>query len=119
MSASTTHAELESRGLTKAPHVSPADLEARIASEHYFTAADAIVNAGIVVGYKYPSPLDLLTICVIVLVNGFTVVGKSACCSPENFDAAMGQKIAREDAIRQLWTLEGYRLRDRLAADHP
>jgi Phage protein (N4 Gp49/phage Sf6 gene 66) family len=52
---------------------------------------------------------------VLVLHNGFTVLGKSACASAENFDVEIGRKIAREDAVRQLWTLAGYALRDRLA----
>ena len=33
--------EIQAKGLT-APRVTPADIEANIASEHYFTAADAI-----------------------------------------------------------------------------
>jgi hypothetical protein len=48
--------------------------------------------------------------------NGYTVVGKSACASPENFDAELGRKIAWEDARKQIWALEGYALRNQLAA---
>lgn len=120
MTAQTTHAELEARGLTKAPHVNPITLEALVASEHYFTGLEGSAGAcGIdlvrqTFQVPVPSALDLLTICVLVLHSGFTVVGKSACVSPENFDAEMGRRIAREDAIRQLWTLEGYRLKHRL-----
>lgn len=97
-----------------APRVTPADIEAAIASEHYFTAADG-VHALVVVGYKYPGPLDLLTFCVLVLRNGFTVTGESACVSPENFDAEIGRKIARENAVQKLWPLMGYALKERLA----
>lgn len=67
--------------------------------------------AGIV---EMPQSLGLLTFCVLVLRNGFTVVGKSACVSAENFDAELGRKIAREDAINQLWPLMGYALADRI-----
>lgn len=104
--------EIQAKGLT-APRITPADVEANIASEHFFTAADAI-DAGIVVGYKYPGSLDLLTICVLTLQNGFTVTGESACASPENFDAEIGRKIARENALQKIWPLMGYELKQRL-----
>ena len=59
--------------------------------------------------------LSLLTICVLVLKNGFTVTGESACASPENFNADIGARLAREDAIKKVWALEGYVLRNKLA----
>lgn len=55
-----------------------------------------------------------LTICILLLVNGFTLVGKSAPADPSNFDQEAGEKFAYEDALRQLWPLEGYLLRERL-----
>ena len=58
--------------------------------------------------------LALLTFCVLVLQNGFTVTGESACASPENFDAEIGRKIARKDAVSKCWPLMGYSLRSRL-----
>ncbi len=56
-----------------------------------------------------------LTICLITMVNGFVVIGKSAPASVENFDADVGRRYAYEDAFRQLWPLEGYLLRERLS----
>lgn len=106
--------EIVAKGLT-APRVTPDDIKANIASEHYFTAQDGKRGAaerGAAIGV-YPE-LELLTFCVLVLANGFTVTGKSACASPENFDAEIGKKIAREDAIQQLWPLMGYALKERL-----
>ena len=50
------------------------------------------------------------TLSTFLLPNGFTITGRSACVDPANFDAAMGIKVAREDAKRQLWAFEGYRL---------
>jgi hypothetical protein len=93
-----------------APRVSLADIEANIAAEYSFTGSQAIA------GSPGHSSLDVLTIVLLVTRNGFTIIGKAAPASPENFDAALGQKLAREDAIRQLWPLMGYALRDRLAA---
>jgi len=56
-----------------------------------------------------------LTVCILTLANGFTVVGKSACASPENYNEDLGEHYAREDAKRQIWPLEAYLLREKLA----
>ena len=101
-----------------APRVTPADIEAEITSEFYFTAYDGVIGAS---GH-HPSSvragkaLNLLTFCVLVLRNGFTVTGESACASPENFDAEVGRKIARQNAVQKIWPLMGYELRTKLAA---
>lgn len=58
---------------------------------------------------------NVLTIAIVTMKSGFFVVGKSAPASPENFNAELGRKFAREDAIRQLWGFEGYALRERLS----
>lgn len=113
------------KGLT-APRVTPADIEANVVSEHYFTARDGRRGAiadGTYVGREQPQPneadlaaLDLLTFCVLILRNGFTVTGESACVSPENFDEEIGRKVARQNAINKVWPLMGYELRNKLAA---
>jgi len=59
--------------------------------------------------------LSLLTFCVLVLRNGFTVTGESACASPENFDSAIGRKIARGNALNKVWPLIGYELKSKLS----
>jgi hypothetical protein len=94
-----------------APRVRPEDIEAEIATERYFSAADAVQA----VSLEEFDRLKLLTICVLILRNGCIVVGKSAVISPENFDAAIGRKVARADAVSQVWPLLGFRLLDRLA----
>ena len=108
---------IQRAGADKAPRVTPADVEASIASEHYFTATEALV--GQTRGPEWqatPKELDLLTFCVLVLRNGFTVTGESACASPENFNAEIGRRIARENATAKVWPLMGYELRSKLAA---
>ncbi|MFA6063833.1 MAG: Gp49 family protein [Gallionella sp.] len=105
--------EIQAKGLT-APRVTPADIEVNIASEHYFTAAEGCIgNVDEVI--DIPQSLDLLTLCVLVLRNGFTVTGESACASPENFDAELGRKIARQNAVQKMWPLMGYELKSRIA----
>lgn len=110
---------IKAKGADKAPRITPADIEANIASEHYFTAQDGVWGAASAFdrteGLDTPDALDLLTFCVLVLRNGFTVTGESACASPENFDAEIGRKIARENAVGKLWPLMGYELKCRLA----
>ncbi len=109
--------EIQTKGLT-APRVTPADIEAAIAHEHYFTAEEgvqgALARARPDLGVESPT-LALLTFCVLTLRNGFTVTGESACASPENFDAAIGRKIARQHAVDKIWPLLGYELRTKLA----
>ncbi|VDS07914.1 hypothetical protein PARHAE_01094 [Paracoccus haematequi] len=67
--------------------------------------------------YLWPDVMPHMTICVIRLKNGFSLVGKSAPADPENFDLDLGQKFAFEDAVRQMWPLEGYALRERMAGE--
>lgn len=64
----------------------------------------------------YVFPGTTLTVCCLTLANGFTVTGESACASPDNFDTELGQRIARDNARQKIWALEGYALRERLAA---
>lgn len=108
--------EIQAKGLTAA-RVTPADIEANIDSEHYFTAGQGIAGRCYreVSALHSPGQLELLTFCVLVLRNGFTVTGESACASPENFDAEIGRKIARQNAVQKLWPLMGYALKERLA----
>lgn len=115
--------QIQSKGLT-APRVTPERIEGVIVSEHYFTAKEGDLGAykmnnDVYVG-DMPSKfsdtaLSCLTFCVLVLRNGFTVIGESACASPENFDAELGRKIARDNAKNKIWMLEGYALRDKLS----
>jgi len=89
-----------------APRVTLADIEAAIAQTYYMRADGAFCVDG--------GPLSVMTLCALVMANGFTVIGKSAPASPENFNAELGRKFAREDAVRQLWPLMGFNLRQKL-----
>lgn len=94
-----------------APRVTPADVDAEIVSAHYFTAWHGAATTTL---DPIPDALKLLTFCVLVLRNGFTVTGESACASPENFDEAIGRSVAHRDAVAKVWPLLGFRLRDEL-----
>lgn len=92
--------EIQKKGLT-APRVTPERLEQVINSEQY-----------------HVFPGTTFTACLLTLVNGYTVIGESACASPENFDAALGRKIARSNAVNKIWQLEGYLLKQQLHDRH-
>ena len=95
-SETSTEALLKEKGLT-APRVTPEQLDAVIEVEDYQTF-----------------PGSCLTVCVLTLVNGFTVTGESACASPENFNKEIGRSVARDNARQNIWSLEGYLLKQRL-----
>ena len=90
-------AEIQAKGLT-APRVTPAAIDALIKAEDY-----------------HVFPGTMLTVCCLTLQNGFTVIGESACASPENFNAELGRKIARDKARNAIWPLAGYALREKLS----
>lgn len=120
-----TEQEIQAKGLN-APRVTPADVEAEIVAEFNYCAGHALAENGTYFGiYQTKDGIDganelarralgLLTICVLVLRNGFTVTGESACASPENFDAELGRKIARQKAVDKIWPLLGYALKSQL-----
>lgn len=90
--------EIRDKGLT-APRVTPDRVEEVIAKEQYHIFEGS-----------------QLTVCCLTLRNGFTVTGESACASPGNFNEELGRKIARESAKGKIWALEGYLLKQQLAA---
>jgi len=130
MSDQEIEKKIQAKGLT-APRITPQDIQGNIVSEHYFTAVHGVIGYErmVLLGGQEPNPSDpdhwtgtgplpeslgLLTFCVLVLRNGFTVTGESACASPENFNADIGCEIARQNAISKVWPLMGYELKQRL-----
>lgn len=83
--------------MSTAPRVTIEQVEAAIREETYTVLPDGRT-----------------TICQLTLDNGFTVDGHSACVSKENFNAEIGNKFAREEAIKKVWGYLGFRLSDQL-----
>lgn len=91
-------AEIQAKGLN-APRLNPTMIDEAICSEQY-----------------HVFPGTTMTVCALTLRNGYIVTGESAAASPENFNQEIGRKIARENARNKIWALEGYLLREKLAA---
>lgn len=116
---------------TQNPGVTPADVEACIASEHYFTAAEGAASKYLLSQEgvsddpgEAPSEfsfgyLSLLTFCVLVTDNGHTVTGEAHCQDPARFSAEIGRTEARKDAVNKLWPMVVYAARDRLKPADP
>ncbi len=96
MSEKEIEQEIQSKGLN-APRLTPDHIDSVIAGTqfHVFEGSQ-------------------LTVCCMTLTNGFTVTGESACASPENFNAEIGEKIAANNAREKVWQLEGYLLKQML-----
>lgn len=51
-----------------------------------------------------------VTICSIMLDNGFSVRGESACVNPENYNEDLGKKYSHDNAYSKLWAFFGFML---------
>ena len=96
MSEEAIEQEIQEKGLN-APRLTPEDIDSAILAEQY-----------------HVFPGTTMTVCCLVLRNGYCVVGHSAAASHENFDEGIGKRIARLNARDEIWALEGYLLRQSL-----
>lgn len=100
--------------------VTVVDIEDQIEHEFYMNVGDAIETAlsnstmTKLSSTAVPEGLFCMTKCVLVMKNGFVVTGSSACADPANYDQQLGERYARKDAIKQLWPLLGFMLKDQL-----
>ena len=97
MSEKEIEKEIQDKGLT-APRLTPEYIDGLVDTIEY-----------------YVFPGTTMTICLIILRNGFKICGEADCVSAENFDQRIGQKIAFQNARDKIWMLEGYLLKDILA----
>ncbi len=88
--------EIQEKGLN-APRLTPDLIDSKIKDRVFHVFGDTC-----------------LTVCCLTLENGFTVTGESACASPENFDADLGERISLENARKKIGMLEGYLLKQKL-----
>lgn len=110
--------------ISKAPRVTLDQVNANIKACHFFTAQAGVFGTNAfqedsetpvsLVTYPVHESLGLLTICVLVLQNGFIATGESACASPENYNKEIGEQIAKKKAMDKVWEVMGYELRQKL-----
>ena len=67
--------------------------------------------------YHHPSFAPHMTIAIVLLENGFIVTGESTPADPENYNEKLGRQFAYEAAVRKIWPMEGYALREKLAVE--
>lgn len=53
---------------------------------------------------------ETVTICNVILDNGYSVRGESACVNAANYNQAIGERIAYDNAFNNLWPLFGFAL---------
>lgn len=94
---------------TGADRVTEQDVLNEIAEERYLLGSEAL-------GVGADHPLACLTLCLLVMKNGFTIHGHSACADPKGFNAEIGRTIAKRNAVSVAWGHMGYELRTKLAA---
>jgi hypothetical protein len=80
-----------------APRVTEESIKAKIANVKYFFHGTT-------------------TICIITMQNNFRFIGSSTPASANNYDSKVGERYAYDNAFRQIWTHEGYLLRETLSA---
>lgn len=96
MIRSEMETDIQNAGVAAA-RITPDQIEQQIAREDY---------------HRFPG--TNLTVCALILRNGYTVTGESACACDENFREALGRKFAREHAKNKILALEGYLLREKI-----
>lgn len=85
--------QIQAKGLTSAPRVTPAAIDAMIASQELIKID------------------DLGMLCSITLHNGIKLLGKNlGSVSRENYDEGIAKQKAYEDARNQIWPLAGFML---------
>jgi hypothetical protein len=101
--------EVQAKGLATAPRVKPDQIDALMERVSYIGGRVEQTTSTVVHAFLDGS---------FLLATGY-----SACVSPENFNAELGFKMARDEAAdrarEQLWLLEGYALSKSLAAALP
>lgn len=94
--------------------VSKASIEAKIRGVYFINAGEALKDSNRGYIQRDLEELKLVTICIIILENGFKVEGTSACVDPSRYNEAIGQEEAYKNAVEKIWELEGYALKQKL-----
>lgn len=94
--------------------VTKASIEAKIRGVYFINAGAAIKASDDGYTQRDLEELNLVTICIIILENGFKVEGTSACVDPKIYNEAVGRKEAYNNAFEKIWEKEGYLLKQKM-----
>lgn len=94
--------------------VSKASIEAKIRGAYFINAGAAVQASDQGYNERDLEELKLVTICIIILENGFKVEGTSACVDPSRYNEAIGRKEAYDNAFEKIWEKEGYLLKQKM-----
>lgn len=100
--------------------VTPQDIEDEIAFETFFTANDGMIGYAALTGtskeglpVQWEEVAAHVTFCLLILRNGTKLIGINyGPVDPADFDPVYAQQLARDEAVRQIWPLLGWRMRD-------
>lgn len=96
--------DIKAAGADKAPRVTLADIDENMAHVEY---VKHVSHGG-----------QVLRWAIITTKSGYAVVGRpSVSVSPENDREEIGQKVALNNSIEEMWPLMGYALKEKLHAD--
>ncbi len=100
-----TNEELDTKlAESPAPRVTKEYMESRIALTSFHAIEDSYA----------PVPVaPTATICNILLDNGYSVRGESACVNKANYNKEIGEKISYDNAFQKLWALFGFLLAEK------
>lgn len=101
---------MNNQSKTPFPRINPLMLDDNIDCVNYLNIGKAVAQANQPDHERH----HCMTLCVLVLKNGFVVTGESSCVSLENYDEETGRDVAFENAREKLWPLMGYALRDHM-----
>ena len=100
-----------------APNITPADVEATIASEHYFTGEDGVRGSGDYDAFVGSRPeLAGVAFCVLVLKNGHIVTGEALLQDLSKPDPERARASARRRAFDKAYDMVVYAEREGQAA---
>jgi hypothetical protein len=93
------------------------DRSAAVQKTPWRVSLESMKNRVASVEYIYPVSIQHMTIAIVILDNGYALQGMSAPADPENFNEKLGQEYAYEDAMRKMFSLEAYVMRDYLSGN--
>lgn len=101
---------------TPTPSLEKSDANAaQVAKTPWRVSLESMKRQVASVEYLHPSTIPHMTIAIVLLKNGYALQGMSAPADPENYNEERGREFAYEDALRKMWPLEAYVMRDLLS----